>query len=71
MELFISHGYHKTELAALNRCRVYLKVVTLSDVVSGDGSFVLQCILQGRRSGREDRYEWPAQGRPSKFYWGK
>eukprot|EP00957_Ditylum_brightwellii_P050206 3807023-Ditylum_brightwellii.AAC.1 len=71
MDLFIRHGYRKHELAALNRCRIYLQVVTLSDIVSGDRLNVLDCIFLGKRIGREDRYEWPAQGRPSKIYWNK
>eukprot|EP00957_Ditylum_brightwellii_P087323 6646378-Ditylum_brightwellii.AAC.1 len=63
MDLFIRHGYRKHDLAALNQCRIYLRVVTLSDIMSGDGLKVLECIFLVKRTGREDRYEWPAQGR--------
>ena len=39
MEEFQAQGYTYTELAKLNCCRMYLKVLSLVDVVTGKGKF--------------------------------
>ena len=37
MDYFISNGYHGIQLAAINRCRLYLQVINLSDITIGEG----------------------------------
>jgi hypothetical protein len=37
MDYFISFKYKHTELAVLNKCRVYLQVLSLTDITSADG----------------------------------
>jgi hypothetical protein len=36
MQAFLDAGYRDTALAALNRCRLYLQVVTLLDISTAD-----------------------------------
>ena len=38
MESFINSGYHGHNLAAINRCRLFLKVILLSDITTGYGN---------------------------------
>ena len=49
----------------INRCRMYLNVLTLADISLGDGSTIDPQVYQGRKS--EYRYsihQWPRQARP-------
>ena len=41
METFISHGCNKLSLQRLNHCRLYLQVITLSDIVDASGRRIL------------------------------
>ena len=38
MEIFVHEGYSKAKLAKINRCRLYLGALTLSDVMNGYGN---------------------------------
>jgi hypothetical protein len=38
MALFVAHGCSKQELAILNRCRLFCRVTSVSDVAEGDGA---------------------------------
>ena len=37
MNSFIANGYHGAQLSAINRCRLYLQVHSLSNITTGDG----------------------------------
>jgi len=40
MEAFLRTGYRNSELAMLNRCRMYLHVIFLSDICNGQGTAI-------------------------------
>ena len=71
MESFIDAGYSGEALAQLNRCRMYLQIVTAADIASGDGKSMLRRILNHERpdSPSSRRYLWPGQGPPSQQAW--
>jgi hypothetical protein len=51
-------------------CRLYLKVITLSDITSADGTYKLPEAKHGSPiQGRSSNLEWPEQGRPPKRAW--
>jgi hypothetical protein len=56
----------------MNRCHLYLKVSTLSDITTGDGRFITVLAAKGLK---DDTYlgyhRWPNQGRPNKKIWAK
>jgi hypothetical protein len=70
MDFFISKGLPDRTLRIINCCRLYLRVLTLSDVTSADGTYILQ---SGKR-GEEASYSglgliWPMQGKQAKSDW--
>ena len=69
MEAFAAAGYQGAKLATLNRCRQFLRAVTLADITSGDGKQVLPMTLTGKRVTTETPYDWPPQGPLSNKYW--
>jgi hypothetical protein len=38
---FIRQGYNEKLLGILNRCQLYLQVLTISDIMSADGKYIL------------------------------
>ena len=41
MQQLIGHNsFTKKQIAAINRCRIYMQALTLSDIANGTGSFV-------------------------------
>ena len=70
MEHFVNVGYPASQLAQLNRCRLYLQVITLADIVSADGSFILPDAFIGvPLSDRKSALKWPNQQRPPSKDW--
>jgi hypothetical protein len=70
MDHFVSQGYKAHQLIQLNRCRLYLQVITLTDIVSADG----MCIIPDTFIGlplldRKSTLKWPSQQRPSDKDW--
>jgi hypothetical protein len=54
----------KTDMQRLNRCRLYLQVLHLSDITSADGTTILQCYKEGNRCPyRTSKLTWPYQPR--------
>ena len=47
MLMFWQHGYKGTQLALLNKCRLWLKVTTLADITDGQGRELLTPMLIG------------------------
>jgi hypothetical protein len=67
---FVQQGFDGVELVQLNRCRVFLQVVTLSDICTGDGSrFTRSCWNGQRDSTRKIIYQWPYQAPLPDTYW--
>jgi hypothetical protein len=67
---FQANGLKDKEITLLNMCRLYLKVITLSDITSADGTYILPEAKCGSPiQGRSSNLEWPEQGRPPKRAW--
>jgi hypothetical protein len=70
MEYFVNAGYPASQLAQLNRCRLYLQVITLADIVSADGTCILPNSFIGvPLSDRKSALKWPNQQRPPSKDW--
>jgi hypothetical protein len=70
MEAFMNYGYRNAELRKLNFCRMHLKVITLSDIVSADLSRVEKWAWKGDSSMSTRNFEWPASPpRIPKSFW--
>jgi hypothetical protein len=70
MQFFISLNFNPTQLETLNRCRIYLQVISLSDITSADGSIIVPAILQGLRlTDRKSTLLWPTQQHPKQSDW--
>ena len=65
MAKMAEQGYTGGELTALNLCRLYLQVTSLSEVTNGRGTF----ILQERKPRKSNQYKWPVQGDPTTAMW--
>ena len=69
MDHFYTH-YDHSKLRRLNGCRLYLQVLTLSDITTGDGMFITASSWNGRLdSTRYTAYDWPNQGAPTQEDW--
>jgi ribonuclease HI len=72
MDAFRRSGHTAGEMSKLNACRMYLRVVRLSDIVYGDGKHIIKEATTG-----DDRFEhyyrstdkWPRQSRPPTQWW--
>jgi hypothetical protein len=70
MEHFMKHGNYTKDMEALNRCRIYLKVLTLSDISSANGTYILPKVKSGHPPPhRTSSFLWPEQGYPSSSDW--
>jgi hypothetical protein len=70
MDYFISQRLSHRTLAILNSCRIYLQVITLADITSADGRYILPEAKAGTCiPHRTSNLEWPIQGRPSPADW--
>lgn len=69
IEIFLRAGYYGQTLALLNRCRMFMKVVTLSDISSGDGKRILGGYFSGECRNDRSQYEWPPQAKPDRSIW--
>jgi hypothetical protein len=71
MQAFASHKPPVPIMAALNRCRIFLQVITLSDICTADGKRILALVKRGVPiTSRTSQLLWPAQGNPSRGDWG-
>ena len=58
------------DMRVLNRCRLYLQVLTVSDIMTADGKAILPAIKTGQLlDDRPSNLLWPTQGRPSPQEW--
>jgi hypothetical protein len=70
MEYLVSQKFSPKQLIRLNRCRLYLQLLSLSDMVSADGKQIISSVLEGRQLvDRRSSLEWPEQGNPSRADW--
>ena len=61
---YVQHKLPKEYWAAVNQCRLYLKAVTFSDLVTFDGTTIPDSIFQVRGEYRTHRLKFPYQKRP-------
>ena len=47
MEWFTNSGFHGLQLATINMYELYLKVIYLSDITTGDGKYISTAICNG------------------------
>jgi hypothetical protein len=70
MEYFISQQFHPKQLVCLNRCNLYLQVLSVSNQVAADGVTIISPTLSGHQlTDRRSTLTWPAQGRPPQSDW--
>ena len=70
IRLFQQARFKGGQLQRLNLCRIFLKVVTVSDIATGCGMFISTSAWNGKVDGtRSERYDWPNQGEPSARDW--
>jgi hypothetical protein len=70
MDYFITLKYKPKTLQVLNRCRIYLQVLSLSDITSADGKEIIPQVLIGDKlSDRKSNLEWPTQQKHPKNNW--
>jgi hypothetical protein len=60
--LFHDKGFRKKTLFRLNRCRLRLQVMTLADIILGDGRYLLHAAFQDGFPNPNRKYPWPNQG---------
>ena len=65
-----SHIFTNQELCSINRCRLYLNVFYLSDIVTGNGFFILHEALNGQSlTQHTSRWKWPRKSSPGTKDW--
>jgi len=70
MDHFLQQGYRHSHLQKLNRCRIYLQVITLADIVTADGGSIIPDIFEGvPLTDRKSALRWPCQQRPPAKDW--
>jgi hypothetical protein len=70
METFSNRQYFTTVMRTLNRCRLFLQVITISDISSADGLYILPTVKEGTKLNTKiSKLEWTNQENPSKADW--
>ena len=70
MDAFQRAGFTKRQLLPLNRCRIYLKVETLSDITDGTGDQISKQAYDGRQTAATlASHDWPVQVNPNQTHW--
>jgi hypothetical protein len=70
MDLALTLHVDTYQLRCINTCRLYLKVITISDVTNARGDRVLPHIVQGQPDiQRSSTLLWPSIPRPPKTFW--
>jgi len=71
MLLFFTHGFRKRQLKALNRCRLYLHAMTVTDITTMCGKYIRAECREGHATYEltNESLLWPRQQRPSRSDW--
>ena len=70
MDLFLQGNFKKRELITLNKCRKYLKILSVGDMLTGNGQYVSKAIKYGQRySFSSSTMHWPNQEDPGAQAW--
>ncbi len=71
MEVFLETGYRDKELALLNRCRMHLRVIFLSDICNGQGTALEKQLWEGTTPADHHPYSWPKSHPPTPAEWAQ
>jgi hypothetical protein len=70
MEVFANKKITAKEIKDINRCRIYLQVLYLSDITDIAGHHIEAWVIKAKRDGtRSSKWEWPIQQRPPTAAW--
>ena len=70
MDIFLKTDLKKRELIQLNKCRKYLKLLTVGDIITGDGKRIIPSIKNGQRpTSFTSTMHWPNQEDPGPQAW--
>lgn len=70
MEYFLQMDFSNNTMQRLNRCRLYLQAITISDITSACGAYILSAAKTGSVAPiRQSTLNWVYQGKPSKTDW--
>lgn len=62
--------FSRSEILAINRCRLYMQVVSLSDIATGDGTRITKKAYRGiSDSFRSSKWRWAVQINPTPREW--
>ena len=68
--LCMSNHFNKQQIQIINRCRLYMKVITMTDITDSSGGFVTESVYMGTlKDDRRSKYVWPNQVRPPPRQW--
>jgi len=70
MEGFLRTGYRDSKLVTLNRCRMYLQVIFLSDICNGQGTTIENQFWSGTAISNSHNFRWPCTHKPNPSKWG-
>jgi len=66
---FLRTGFRDSELATLNRCRMYLHAIFLSDICNGQGTAIEPQFLVRKSISETHHYSWPKVIEPMSTEW--
>ena len=72
MEVFLQASFSPKELRILNVCRLWCRCIYVSDLVSGDGKYLLPIaprVPTTQPPTVHTHINWPKSGRPSQHFW--
>lgn len=65
MDICLHNNIPRRDLIRINKCRKYLKVLTIGDIITGDGKSIISTIKYGQRSSAfTSKLQWPNQQDP-------
>jgi hypothetical protein len=62
-------GLNNAQQRQINACRIFLRVISLSDITSFDGKRITQAAYDRMRDPIQSKIRWPNQQRPPKYWW--
>lgn len=70
MDVFLEYRVTLETMLSLNRCRLFLHALYLSNITTGDGLFIAEDACNGHHNLSINRVDsWPRLGRPSRSDW--
>jgi len=70
MDLALTYRFTPMQLKYINHCRLYLQVLTISEITDASGHHILTTATQGiKDSSRPSKYLWPHYPSPPRAVW--